>query len=42
MSHNYPAYVFRMTSLLEILGIKRAMYVHGDDVEEYCYRRKVW
>jgi hypothetical protein len=34
--HNYPAYVFRMTSLLEKLGIKSAIYVHQDDVEIFC------
>jgi hypothetical protein len=36
--HNYPAYVFRMTSLLEKLGIKNAIYVHQDDVRELCKR----
>lgn len=36
--HNYPAYVFRMTSLLEKLGIKAAIYVHSDEVREFCER----
>lgn len=34
--HNYPAYVFRMTSLLEKLGIRSAIYVHQDKVREFC------
>lgn len=45
MIHNYPAYVFRMTSLLEKLGIKNAIYVHKDDVNAFCnkfqYRRQL-
>ena len=40
--HNYPAYVFRMTSLLEKLGIKNATYVHKDDVKALCRKMKVW
>ncbi len=35
MIHNYPAYVFRMTSLLEKLGIKAAIYVHKDEVRAF-------
>lgn len=37
---NYPMYVFRMTSLLEKLEIKNAIYVHQDDVREFC--EKYW
>lgn len=33
---NYPASVFRMTSLLEKLGIKAAIYIHKDDVRSFC------
>lgn len=40
--HNWPAYVFRMTSLLEKLGVKNATYVHSDEVKDFCRRRKVW
>ena len=35
---NYPAFVFRMTSLLEKLGIKHAIYVHKDEVREFSAR----
>ena len=35
MMHNYPAYVFRMTSLLVKLGIKAAIYVHKDEVRAF-------
>lgn len=38
MVKNYPAYVFRMTCLLEKLGIKNAIYVHKDDVRGFCMR----
>lgn len=38
MMHNYPAYVFRLTSLLEKLGIKAAIYVHKDEVSAFCNR----
>lgn len=34
--HNYPAYVFRMTSLLEKLGVKNATYVRTDEVKQLC------
>lgn len=34
--HNYPAYVFRMTGLLEQLGIKNALYTHHEEVEKFC------